>query len=158
MPYIAFSITKHCNIEIQPSSIAESTEQYFPVQVQLYRECTGKYTPSRAVGIFYSTLPVELGVYWKIQPQLSEQYGESTLPILLSKEGQFGNCNLECLYCDSSQDIGEIQPKPSENPSGFGLKISLRLRLYFIVYQSSHHNTDTIVCIKNRHFFSIGWR
>ena len=38
----------------------------FSVLVQLYWECTGKYTPSRAGAIFSSTLPVELGVYWKI--------------------------------------------------------------------------------------------
>ena len=40
--------------------------QYFPIKVQLYWECTGTYISSRAEGIFHSTLPVELAVYWKI--------------------------------------------------------------------------------------------
>ena len=38
----------------------------------------------------------------------------------------------------------EIKPKPEGNPSGLALRISLGLRLYFIVYPSSCHNTDTI--------------
>jgi hypothetical protein len=62
----AFSITKYYNIEIQPSSIAQSTGYYFPVKVHLYWKCTGKYTPSGAGGIFSSILSLELGVYWKI--------------------------------------------------------------------------------------------
>ena len=41
---------------------------------------------SRAGGIFSSTLPVELGVYRKIYPQLPEQYGESNLHILLLQD------------------------------------------------------------------------
>ena len=35
-----FLITKHFNIEILLSSIAQSTGQYFAVLVQLYWECT----------------------------------------------------------------------------------------------------------------------
>ena len=38
----------------------------------------------------------------------------------------------------------EILPEPSGNPSGSALKISLRLRQYFIVYPSSRHNTVTV--------------
>ena len=38
----------------------------------------------------------------------------------------------------------EIKTRPLENSSGFALGISLGLRLYFIVYTSSCHNTDTI--------------
>ena len=34
------------NIEIQLSSIAQSTGQYYPIKVQLYWESTGKYSPS----------------------------------------------------------------------------------------------------------------
>ena len=40
------------------------------------------------------------------------------------------------IYC-------EIQPEPLGNPSGSALGISLGLRLYFTVYPSSRHNTDT---------------
>ena len=47
----------------------------------------------------------------------------------------------------------EIEPQPSGNPLGFALGISLGLRLYFIVYPSSHHNTDTVVC-ENHHYKS----
>ena len=72
--YTSFSITKHYNIEIYLSSIAQSTGQYFPVLVQLYWEYTVKYTPSRAGAIFSSILPALLGVYWKIYPQLYWEY------------------------------------------------------------------------------------
>ena len=47
----AFSITKYYNNEIQRYSISQSTGEYFPVQVQIYWECTGKYNPSRVGGI-----------------------------------------------------------------------------------------------------------
>ena len=60
--HTTFSPNKHRNIKILLLSIAQSTGQYFPVLVQLYWECTVKYTPSRAGAIFSSTLPVELGV------------------------------------------------------------------------------------------------
>ena len=73
--------------------------------VQLYWEWTDKYSPCRAGSIFPSTLPVELGVYWKIWRQLPEQYGESNHPILIDQEEQYWNCNWECLYCDSSGDV-----------------------------------------------------
>ena len=39
---------------------------------------------------------------------------------------------------------GEIWLEPSGNPSGSALGISLVLRLYFTVYPSSRHNTDTV--------------
>ena len=41
---------------------------------------------------------------------------------------------------------GEKLPEPSGNPSGSALGISLVLRLYFSVYPSSRHNTDTVQC------------
>ena len=39
---------------------------------------------------------------------------------------------------------GGIQPEPSVNPLGSALRISLVLRVYLIVYPSSHYNTDTV--------------
>ena len=41
----------------------------------------------------------------------------------------------------------KIYPEPSGYPLGFALGISLGLRLYFIVYPSSRHNTDTVESI-----------
>ena len=46
--------------------------------------------------------PIYLVIFTHIA-QLSEQYGESTLPKLISQEGQCWNCNWECLYCDWSR-------------------------------------------------------
>ena len=73
--------------------------------------------------------------------QLSKQYGESTLPVLIPKEGQCWICNWECLYCDLSQEIRWNIAWAL----GKSLVISLGLRLYFIVYPSSRHNTDIIL-------------
>ena len=39
---------------------------------------------------------------------------------------------------------GDTEPEPSGNPLGSALGISLVLGLYFIVYPSSRHNTDTV--------------
>ena len=58
-------------------------------------------------------------------------YGESTLPVLISQEGQCWSCNWECLYCYSSQDIR--------------WNVAWALGKYFIVYPSSCHNTDTVL-------------
>ena len=38
----------------------------------------------------------------------------------------------------------EIEPEPSRNPLVSALGISLELRLYFTVYPSSCHSTDTV--------------
>ena len=43
---------------------------------------------------------------------------------------------------------GEIQPEPLGNPLGSALRISLVLRLYFTVYPSSRHNTDSPISMK----------
>ena len=52
------------------------------------------------------------------------------------QEAQCWSCNWECLYCDSSQDI--------RWNITWALRKSLGLRLYFIVYPSSCHNTDSV--------------
>ena len=50
-------------------------------------------------------------IYWAIReniPQLPDQYGESTLPILSYQEGHTGKITFkhwECLYYDSSRDV-----------------------------------------------------
>ena len=61
---------------------------------------------------------------------------KSTIPILISQDGQCWSCNWECLYCDSSQNIRWNR--------AWALGKSLGLRLYFIVYPSSRHKTDTV--------------
>ena len=93
-------------------------------------------------------MPVELGLYRKIQPQLPGQYRESTLPILLSQERQswkntfFFLINIVCIMTQVGIH-GEIQPEPSENPLHSALKISIILRVYFTLYPSCYHNTYT---------------
>ena len=64
-------------------------------------------------------------------------YGESTLPIMNSQEGQCWSCNWECVYCDSSQE--------TQWNIAWALGISFWLMLYFIVYPSSRHNTYTYI-------------
>ena len=44
-------------------------------------------------------------------------------------------------------------PKPSENPSGF----ALRIRLYFTKYPSSSHNTDTVSCVEISEVCPMFW-
>ena len=81
--------------------------------------------------------------FWAVfsrNSQLLKQYGESTLPVLISQEGQCRICNWECLYCYSSQKL-RYNIAWAHRKS---LSISLRLMLYFIVYPSSCSNTDTI--------------
>ena len=65
--------------------------------------------------------------------------------ILLSMKRQCWTCNFKCQSCDSSQDIQWNVARALRNPSGFAPKISLGLRLYFTIYPSSRHNTDTIL-------------
>ena len=45
-------------------------------------------------------------------------------------------------WCQKNRDIYI----PEGNPLGSALAIFLSLRLYFTVYPSSHHNTDTVKC------------
>ena len=48
------------------------------------------------------------------------------------------------------------KPEPSGNPMGFALGIFLELRLYFTVYLSSRHKTDTILqTILKRQYFKL---
>ena len=59
------------------------------------------------------------------------------------EQGQCWSCNWECLYCDSSRDVQwniawALGKSLELRPWDF-----LRLRSYFIVYPSSHHNTGT---------------
>ena len=42
---------------------------------------------------------------------------------------------------------GERKPEPSGNPLGFALGIFLVCRLYFTVYPSSHHKSDTVLMV-----------
>ena len=73
--------------------------------------------------------------------KLLEQYRESTLPISISQEGQGWICSWECLYCDLSRKIRWNIAWAL----GKSLRIFLGLRLYFIVYPFSRHNTSRIL-------------
>ena len=59
-------------------------------------------------------------------------------------EGQCWICNWECLYCDSSQEIRWNIAPDLKKSLGLCPRISLWHGLYFIVYPSSRHNTDTV--------------
>ena len=77
---------------------------------------------------------------------MPDQYEESIFPILLSQEGHYCTGIVIESVCIVTQ-VGiyrEIYPEPSGNHSGFALGISFGLRLYFTLYPSSRHNTDTV--------------
>ena len=122
-----FSITKKDNMKFTSSSI------------DLLTVCISWCCHNRVLNWVY-TDPYCF-IYWAILeniPQLPIQYGESTLPILSYQEGHTGSIifrNWECLYYDSSRDIRW----------NIAWALGKGLRLYFTVYLSSRHNTDTIL-------------
>ena len=111
-------------------------------------------------------------VYFLVLPQQSSLLGLQG-PVLPHLLGTTGKCSPSCQintrnqlfqYCpirkDNTRSItynyirtqvgiyGEFQHKPSENPSGSAHGISFMLRVYFTVYPSSRHNTDTFSITK----------
>ena len=89
-------------------------------------------------------------MYWVIFSriaQLWEQYGESTLPILISRKDNTGVVIENVCIVTQVGIYNEIQPEPLGNPSRFALRISLGLRAPEFQY-------NLFVQPVSEHFFS----
>ena len=130
--YTTLSITKNHNIEIKPSSIARLNGNYFPVQVQLCWAYTGPnrnwihrglYIPSIVMSIQKNIAPAARAI-WRINSSNIALPGRTIM-------------ELEPL------EIVSFCIKTHVNIAG-ALWKSFVLRLYFTVYPSFSHNTDTL--------------
>ena len=74
-------------------------------------------------------------------------YGNTIASCRSNTESQLSSIDLQgrsvCIATQVRKPV-EVQPELSGNTSGHAIGISLGLRLYFIVYPSSPHNTDSI--------------
>ena len=135
--YKTFSITKMIILKFNSSSI--------PLLTMCISQCC-----HNRVLYWVSTDP-NCFIYWAIQENIAQsarlirRFNSSNiaLPQRTIMEKQLLQIEKVCIMTQVGI-YGEIKPKPSRNPLGSAHGISLMLRLYFTIYISSRHSTNTI--------------